>query len=102
MESIKQNKILISAFIVTFIVFIWFFFLRSDGSTDVNIDMNVSSSYDPTIGAEVIRTLAQLHSLQIDQSLFTSDAWMSLKDISVPLPTEVPGKSDLFGPLGSR
>jgi hypothetical protein len=33
--------------------------------------------------------------------VFTSTAWTSLRDLSAPIPTNTPGRTDLFGSLSA-
>src|SRR5437870_4699999 len=97
METLKKNKKLLVILVVTFILFIGYFFWQSSGSTTA--DQTVTTS-DMLVGQDILTMLNKVSALQIDNSLFTSPAWMALQDISVTIPTTNPGKSDLFGPLG--
>lgn len=100
MESIKKNKVLLSIFFITLAIFVYFFFFRGSGTGDISIS-DLTTSVAPGDSA-VLNKIDQLNSVHIDQSLFTSAAWLSLKDIGTPLPSDTAGKSDIFGSLGSR
>lgn len=100
MESVKKNKILLMIFILTTVFFVYFFFFGGSNTTSsVLEDLSVSES---TVSSDVIHKLNQLNSVQIDQSLFTGAVWMSLQDMSTPLPNDTAGKNDPFSPLGNR
>jgi hypothetical protein len=101
MESIKKNKVLLSMFVITLVAFIYYFFFSGSGSSTPAPSVAVSGQSDQ-VGSQVLQMLNQISTVQIDQSLFTSTAWLSLKDISSTLPNDIPGKNDLFSPLGSK
>ena len=102
MESLKKNKILLSLFGFTFLAFVYYFFFSGSSATDAVISTVAGGTEQSAVGGEVLDLLAQMNTVQIDQTLFTSASWMSLKDISSPLPADAPGKTDLFAPIGSR
>ncbi len=109
MESLKKNKILLSVFGITFLVFIYFmFFNGSSGgggtSATINTDMGTSTSAGVAIqtpaGQEILQMLARLNLVQIDNDLFLEASWTSLQNFETTIPSNSPGKDDLFSPIG--
>jgi hypothetical protein len=104
MESLKKNKLLLSVFVIVFLVFIYFFFFRgSSAPTPAVLGVGVSMTSGTTpAGEQILTMLAQLQALNIDTSLFSGTAWTSLHDITGTPVTTIPGKSDLFAPIGQN
>ena len=98
MESLKKNKVLLSIFLVVLAVFVYYFFFYSGGSSSDSSSSDSSSGV--VVGQNILDTLNQLSSVNIDTSLFSAAAWNALQDISAPVPSDAPGKPDLFAPLG--
>ena len=99
MEALKKNKTLLYTFVVTLIIFLGYFLFMGSGISLVSQAPDASTS---TVGTDILASLQELSSAQINMSLFASPAWASLQDISAGVPTDAPGKTDLFGPVGSR
>lgn len=96
MESLKKNKILLTVFGISLVAFLFYQFSGTFKSSVVDIvEVN---PVDEAATAEILTLLTQMQQAKIDSELFTSSAWTSLIDYSIPLPNDVRGRPDLFGP----
>lgn len=104
MESIKKNKLLLSVFGITLVIFIYYMFFSGGSSSSSQPISNVINGPEAQslAGQEILRLLAQLGTVQIDNSLFSTPSWTSLQNFQTPIPSNTPGKTDLFaGQSGS-
>ncbi len=97
MESLKKNKILLTIFGISLVTFLLYQFGGIFQST--RIDVVEVSPADEAATAEILTLLNKMQQAKIDSDLFTSSAWKSLVDYAIPLPNDVPGHPDLFGPI---
>lgn len=95
MESLKKNKILLSTFFVVLIIFVVYQY----ASPKVQ---SVQTETQDTIeaGSKTLSLLNEVQRISIDDTLFSSTVWTSLKDFSAPPVNTQPGKQDLFAPVG--
>lgn len=110
MESLKKNKILLSAFAITLIAFIYFMFFSGGGSANTSVlsdagtgvvaQTDDSATAQTPAGQEILNMLAQLDVVQINTNLFSEPSWISLQNFETALPSNSPGKADLFSPIG--
>ncbi len=55
-----------------------------------------------TVSSEFLALLLNIRSIKLDDSIFTSKAFMSLQDFSRPIPPDTnPGRQNPFAPIGS-
>ncbi|MCX6703118.1 MAG: hypothetical protein NTV02_00290 [Candidatus Zambryskibacteria bacterium] len=100
MESLKHNKKLVILLAISFIAFLAYQF--GGVLMPKNNDFSVDTATEDTITKDILVLLNQMQQARIDGDLFTSTAWTTLVDYSIPLPSDVPGRADLFGvSLGS-
>ncbi len=97
MEALKKNKTLLILFAVVLFIFIGYFTFFNGGGTTTTPNENNSTQ---VVGQNVLNLLHKISVVSIDTTIFSSPIWTNLRDISSPLPTNTPGKSDLFGALG--
>jgi hypothetical protein len=111
MESIKKNKILVSIFLIVFAVFIYFFFFNNSSTATQSVGVSgmpgtpgLGGGIDNGAGSgsqsDIVGTLEKINTVNIDNTLFSDSSWLSLKDFSQPISNNVPGKNDLFAPVG--
>lgn len=94
MESLKQNKTLLVLFFISLIAFVLYQF---GGSLNLGISSNNTIEVaDDAATADILRLLGQMQQAQINSDLFSSSAWTNLIDHSVALPTDAPGRPELF------
>lgn len=53
------------------------------------------------VGRDLLATLLQLKSLDLDETLFQNPIFQSLRDFGVPIPPQPLGRPNPFAPLGS-
>jgi amino acid permease len=95
MESLKQNKILLSIFAIVVIIFLGYHFFGSDITESI-----VTNTENQDSGSEFVVLLEKLKQVDINDNLFKSTAWTNLVDFSIVLPQDAPGKTDLFSKVG--
>ena len=102
MEALKKNKILLSILAgAIIIVIIYFSFFNGGSSAPTSTSGTTTSDTPPAggVGSNILTMLNTISSVSIDTTVFSSTAWTSLRDLSVPVPNNAPGRTDLFGPL---
>jgi len=95
MESLKKNKVLLIVFSISVVAFLFYQFGGVFKSATVSVIE--TSPVDEAATAEILTLLSQMQQAKIDTELFASSVWTSLVDYSVSLPTDTPGRPDLFG-----
>ena len=101
MEALKKNKILLSAFVLVFLLFISYFFIFNSSSSTIDTTvMTDEASAQFAAGQDILNMLHKITVLQIDNTLFTSVAWTTLRDSAASIPNDAPGKPNLFAPVG--
>jgi flagellar basal body-associated protein FliL len=85
---------------IVLIVAIVAYFIYSGSSTNSSSG-TIQANSDATgqLGQQVLSLLNQVNSLQINTALFTSQAYTSLKDFSVTIPTQNIGRANPFAPI---
>ncbi|MHB1316854.1 MAG: hypothetical protein ACYCZW_03290 [Minisyncoccota bacterium] len=97
MESLKKNKILIILFIVAFLAFVVYQF---GGKLNLaSVTTSTPSLEDKKTTEDILSLLTKMQQVEISGDIFTATTWTSLVDYSVTLPTDPPGKTDLFNPV---
>lgn len=104
MQSLKQNKILLTVFILSTIAFLFYhFFGASEDIVTFDPILVGDEVVNDQTSAQILLLLNQMQQASINSQIFTSTAWKSLIDQSIVLPTDIPGRPDLFsGPLRSQ
>lgn len=95
MEALKQNKILLGAFLITAILF---FGYKMFGNQVLGDIYGADVSVNP-VGQDIIKVLDDLQKADLDTSLFSSTIWVNLQDFSIPMPEDEAGNDQLFNPL---
>lgn len=94
MESLKKNKTLLIVLLISFVLFAVYELKGSIGGTTA---VNTAPNANAAITTDMLSSLAEMQQATIDTTLFTSTAWVSLVDYSIQLPTDTPGRPELFG-----
>lgn len=95
MESLKKNKTLLIVFSISAVAFLFYQF--SGVFKSATVSLVETSPVDDAATNEILTVLTQMQQAKIDTELFASSVWTSLVDYSVSLPTDAPGRPDLFG-----
>jgi hypothetical protein len=98
----KYKKIIIVVLIsvIAFFVYSFFFGANKDDSLIKSV-ANTPSGAD-VIGSEIIQSLNQIETLQLDRSIFEDPVYRSLVDHSQPIPKEPVGRDNPFSPITIR
>lgn len=95
MQSLKQNKILVTVFLISLVAFLFYQFAGKDVVViDPALVGNEVVADQAT--ADMLSLLYKMQQASIDADFFTSTAWTNLVDQSASLPTDAPGRSNLF------
>lgn len=109
MKGVIRNIIILIVLIVLGIVGYSVFFkkniddqggLATTASSGTTLPVGVSD--ENAVGREFLGLLLNIRSLKLDDSIFTSQAFLSLQDFSRPIPPDTnPGRPNPFAPLGA-
>lgn len=97
MDFLKQNKaaIALGVLLIAGIFVYTTFFLSS-----APVATLTSSDSDSTLSQNLLVTLQSLHTIKLDNSIFSEPAYQSLTDFGVVIPQQTPGRRNPFAPLG--
>jgi len=95
MDFLKQNKLPIAAGIIL-LAGIYAYVTFFAGSSPATL---TASGTNATLSQNLLVTLQNLHTIQLDDSIFTDPAFESLTDFGVVIPQQTPGRSNPFAPL---
>ena len=84
---------------IVLIVAVVAYFIYSGSSTAGSSTIQANTDATGQLGQQVLSLLNQVNSLQMNTALFTSQAYTSLKDFSVTIPTQNIGRANPFAPL---
>ena len=93
----SQHKIIITIIAIVILGVGWYGLFGSSGEAPVLVS-GTSAAADP--GAEVVRTLAQMHSISLSGTIFSDPAFRQLKDFGTQIVPEPVGRSNPFAPIG--
>jgi len=103
MQSLKQNKILLTLFVLSLVAFLFYQFSGSEDVVVLDPLLVGNEVVEDQATTQILLLLNQMQQASIDGRVFTSTAWTSLVDQSIALPTDAPGRPELFtGPLRSQ
>lgn len=97
MQSLKQNKILLGLLVISLIAFLLYHFGIDEDTVIVDPLFVGNSVVENKETADILLLLNQMQQASIEGDLFTSTAWTNLVDHSIVLPSDTPGRQDLFG-----
>lgn len=96
MQFFKQNKLLIGVAIVGLLGALYYFVFM--GSTAAPVFTETEVSDDTGVTQELLVTLSNLRSVELNGSIFTDPVFMSLTDFGVVIPQEPVGRRNPFMP----
>lgn len=94
-KSSKKSWIIV-IIIIAIAAGAYFYFQGGSAPEDDLLSVSPSSVL---VGANVLSLLNQIQSIRIDTSVFSSPAYQSLVDYTVPIPTLNVGRPDPFAPI---
>lgn len=102
MQSLKQNKILLGLLVISLIAFLAYHFSGGEDAVVIDPLLVGNEVVEDPLTTEILGLLSQMEQARINADFFTTTAWTNLVDQSIILPTDTPGRPDLFtGPLQS-
>jgi len=97
--DIFKNKKIIGIIVIIIVAFVLYsMFLKPDTSVDQFIISSVGGE-QLAGGREIIVLLEDLQSINLNPEFFTTNAFASLQDFSIPLDPEPKGRVNPFSPL---
>ncbi len=99
MTALSKYKNIIIALVVIVGAFIAYQSFTSNKATAV-LTATPTSTVSP-VEQDLIALLLQLHSIKLDESIFTNQSFMSLQDFSQEIVPQPVGRTNPFAPLGA-
>lgn len=98
-ESLKKNKILTSVFVVVTVLFLWS--TLSGGGSVKSSSLLTSTAQSPRaqVDQDIIRLLLDMQSIKLDGSVFTTPAFVLLRDFGRDIIPEPVGRQNPFAPV---
>src|ERR1044071_3618150 len=98
MNFFKANKTtILAAIIIVALVYVYFTYFRS---SDTQLLTATNAPTEQSAG--LLLTLANLHTLQLDNSIFSDPVFLSLTDFGVQIDPQNVGRRNPFAPIGTR
>lgn len=98
----KNNKLilLVLLIIVAFVGYRYAFKKGNVSNSDSLVESETSIEGVPPIGADLIKKLAMLKTLKIDDTIFKEESFIGLTDFSVPIDNSLQtGRDNPFSPI---
>ncbi len=97
MDFLKQNKLAILVGVLLLAgLFVYMNFFTAPAQ-----DALTTSSTDTALSQDLLVTLQNLHTIKLDNGIFSDPAFQSLTDFGVTIPAEEVGRRNPFAPLQS-
>jgi uncharacterized protein YpmB len=94
-KSLAKNKSLLLTIIVLVLLFVIYNSFFKSETTSFVVDPQVKA-----IGADIVKTYADLQSVTLDEKLFSNPAYTNLTDFGVEIPSQAVGRVNPFDLLG--
>jgi len=98
----KYKKIIVIVLISVLSFFVYSYFFGGSKDEDLLKSVSNTQSGADVIGSEIIQSLNQIETLQLDRSIFEDPVYRSLVDHSQPIPKEPVGRDNPFSPITIR
>src|SRR5579859_7997317 len=95
MNFLNKNKMFIGVGLVLILGAIYYFMNFSGGSSAPAL----TQSSDSVVSQDLLATLQNLHTIKLDNSIFTDPVFVSLTDFGVTIPPEPVGRPNPFVPI---
>lgn len=96
MDFFKQNKITVGGGAALALLIVVYFMFFSGGGTSATL---TSTGGPSPVSTDLLVTLQNLHTIKLDNSIFTNPVFVSLSDFGVTIPPENVGRRNPFLPL---
>ena len=97
MDFLKKNMVPIAAGVLLLAGIYVYEAYFSGSSTSATLTQSDSSV---ALSQSLLVTLQNLHTIKLDNSIFSDPAYQSLTDFGVVIPAQTPGRRNPFAPLG--
>lgn len=95
MDFLKKNKMAIGgAAAVAALLYVYFTYFNGDGAA------LIATPADSAISGDLLVTLNSIHTIRLDNTIFTDPVFASLSDFGVTIPPQDAGRPNPFAPLG--
>lgn len=94
--DILKNKYVLEGLAGFAVLCLGFYLWTTSGSTPL-----LSESQASPVSQELIATLGKLHTITLDQTVFSDPVFVSLNDFGVTIPPEATGRRNPFAPVGA-
>lgn len=95
LDFFKKNKVSIGG-VVVLVLAAYAYFIYFGGSTAPL----TATTPDSAISGDLLTTLGSLHTIKLDNRIFTDPVFVSLSDYGVTLPDLPTGRRNPFAPIG--
>jgi len=99
-ELLKYKKIIYIAVLILLGLVAYNYLFKPEINLDPVTSESVASSSELAVDREILTLLGDLHSLVLDNSIFSSAVFKSLEDFSLPVEDEPKGRNNPFAPIG--
>ena len=97
MDFLKRYKLAIGGGIAALLLIYVYIAFFSGGGTSATLTASDSGS---PLSTDILVTLQSIHSIKLDNSIFSDPVFMSLSDFGVTIPSQNVGRRNPFAPLG--
>ena len=96
MDFLKKNKTTIGG-VLALVVVVYVYFTYFSGTASAPL---TATPIDSAISGNLLTTLNSLHTIRLDNSIFTNPLFVSLSDFGVTIPPQAAGRGNPFAPIG--
>lgn len=97
-ERIAKNRQAVGVVVIVALALIYYFFFYSSSPSTPALSSVTANDASPT-SQQLLVTLASLHTIKLDNTLFQDPVFMSLSDYGVTIPTQPVGRRNPFAPI---
>lgn len=95
MDFLKQNMVpIVAGILLLGGIYVYMAYFSNTSSATLT-----ASDSSAALSQNLLVTLQNLHTIKLDDSIFSEPAFQSLTDFGVVIPQQTPGRSNPFAPL---
>jgi len=97
MDFLKKNKMAVGGVaVVLLLAYVYFSYFARGSSASLT-----ASDAGTPLSSDILVTLQSIHSIKLDNSIFTDPVFVSLTDFGVTIPPENVGRRNPFAPVSA-